>query len=114
MPSINLSEFDVEPDIISIVPSEVAQRYQMIPINRAGATLIVAMADPSNIFAIDDIKFMTGYNVEIVVAAEAAIKEAIDKYGVVSGGYLSIKRVLRCHPFSNRDHFDPVPKKVHY
>ena len=80
VPSINLSEFDVEPEIIAVVPAEVAQKYQMIPINRAGATLIVAMADPSNIFAIDDIKFMTGYNVEVVVAAEAAIKDAIDKY----------------------------------
>ncbi len=80
VPSINLAEFDVEPEIIAVVPAEVAQKYQMIPINRAGATLIVAMADPSNIFAIDDIKFMTGFNVEVVVAAEAAIKAAIDKY----------------------------------
>jgi len=80
VPSINLSEFDIEPAVIETVPAEVAQKYQIIPINRAGATLIVAMADPSNIFAIDDIKFMTGYNVEVVVASEAAIKEAIDKY----------------------------------
>jgi type IV pilus assembly protein PilB len=80
VPSINLSEFDVEPSVIETVPAEVAQKYQMIPINRAGATLIVAMSDPSNIFAIDDIKFMTGYNVEVVVASEAAIKDAIDKY----------------------------------
>ncbi len=80
VPSINLSEFDVEPSVIETVPAEVAQKYQMIPINRAGATLIVAMSDPSNIFAIDDIKFMTGYNVEVVVASEAAIKESIDKY----------------------------------
>ncbi len=80
VPSINLSEFDVEHSVIETVPAEVAQKYQMIPINRAGATLIVAMSDPSNIFAIDDIKFMTGYNVEVVVASEAAIKESIDKY----------------------------------
>jgi type IV pilus assembly protein PilB len=80
VPSINLAEFDIEPSVIATIPPEVAQKYQMIPINRAGATLIVAMADPSNIFAIDDIKFMTGYNVEVVVAAEAAIKAAIDKY----------------------------------
>ena len=79
VPSIDLAEFDVDPAIVSLVPSEVAQKYQLVPINRAGATLIVAMADPSNIFAIDDIKFMTGFNVEVVVAAEAAIKDAIDK-----------------------------------
>ncbi len=80
VPSINLKEFDVDPAVITLIPSDVAQKYQLVPINRAGATLIVAMSDPSNIFAIDDIKFMTGFNVEVVVAAEAAIKEAIDKY----------------------------------
>lgn len=80
VPSIDLEEFDVDPAVISLIPEEVAQKYQLVPINRAGATLIVAMSDPSNIFAIDDIKFMTGFNVEVVVAAEAAIKEAIDQY----------------------------------
>ncbi|MFO7811798.1 MAG: type IV-A pilus assembly ATPase PilB, partial [Pelovirga sp.] len=80
VPSIDLKEFDVDPAVIKLVPATVAQKYQLLPINRAGATLIVAMSDPSNIFAIDDIKFMTGYNVEVVVAAEAAVKEAIDTY----------------------------------
>ncbi|MCK5912324.1 MAG: type II secretion system protein GspE, partial [Desulfuromusa sp.] len=80
VPSIDLAEFDIDPAVVALVPAEVAQKYQLIPVNRAGATLIVAMADPSNIFAIDDIKFMTGFNVEVVVAAEAAIKAAIDKF----------------------------------
>ncbi len=80
VPSIDLAEFDVDPAVIALIPEEVAQKYQLVPINRAGATLIVAMSDPSNIFAIDDIKFMTGFNVEVVVAAEAAIKDAIDQY----------------------------------
>ena len=80
VPSIDLKEFEIDPAVIKLVPAEVAQKYQLIPINRAGATLIVAMSDPSNIFAIDDIKFMTGYNVEVVVASEAAVKEAIDNY----------------------------------
>ncbi len=80
VPSINLSEFEIDAAVIRLLPAEVAQKYQIIPINRAGSTLIVAMADPSNIFAIDDIKFMTGYNVEVVVAPEASIKISIDKY----------------------------------
>ena len=80
VPSINLHEFEIDPAVIRLVPAEVAQKYQVIPINRAGSTLIVAMSDPSNIFAIDDIKFMTGYNVEVVVAPDASIKQAIDKY----------------------------------
>lgn len=80
VPSINLSEFQIDPEVIKMVPFEVAKKYFIIPVNRAGATLILAMADPSNIFAIDDIKFMTGYNVEAVVAAEASIIEAIKTY----------------------------------
>src|SRR6266404_5505430 len=66
VPSINLKEF--------------AEKHQCIPVNRAGASLILAMSDPSNIYAIDDIKFLTGYNVEVVVASEQAIKEALEKY----------------------------------
>ncbi len=80
VPSINLSELEVDQAVIKIIPAEVAQKYQIIPVNRAGSTLIVAMSDPSNIFAVDDIKFMTGYNVEVVVASEAAIKASIDKF----------------------------------
>src|SRR5512133_1581885 len=56
VPSINLAEFEIDPAVIKLVPSEVASKYQVVPINRAGSTLIVAMSDPSNIFAIDDIK----------------------------------------------------------
>ena len=80
VPSINLSEFEIDQSVIQLIPADVVQKYQLVPVNRAGATLIVAMTDPSNIFAIDDIKFMTGYNVEVVVASEACIKTAIDKY----------------------------------
>jgi type IV pilus assembly protein PilB len=80
VPSIDLNEFDIEPDIIKLIPKEVVLKHQVIPVNRTGSTLIVAMADPSNIFAIDDIKFLTGYNVEVVVASEQAIEGAVEKY----------------------------------
>ena len=80
VPSINLSEFDVDEDVINLIPKEVAQKHQCIPINRAGASLIVAMADPSNIYAIDDLKFLTGFNIEVVVASEVAIEESIARY----------------------------------
>jgi len=80
VPSVNLNEFEIDPAVAATVPADVAQKYQIVPINRAGSTLIVAMSDPSNIFAIDDLKFMTGYNVEVVVASEAAIKVCIDRY----------------------------------
>ncbi len=85
VPSINLSHFEVDPNVIKLIPSEIAQKHQVIPINRTGNVLTVAMADPSNIFAIDDIKFMTGFKVEPVVAAETSIKNAINKHYDSSG-----------------------------
>ncbi|MDD2321027.1 MAG: type IV-A pilus assembly ATPase PilB [Geobacteraceae bacterium] len=80
VPSINLAEFEIDPAVVKLLPVEVVQKYQAIPVNRSGSTLILAMSDPSNIFAIDDIKFMSGYNVEVVVASDTGIKSAIDKY----------------------------------
>src|SRR5215203_642437 len=80
VPSINLTQFDIDPGVIKLVPAETAQKYQIVPLSRAGATLTIAMTDPTNVFAMDDIKFMTGYNVEPVVASEIAVIEAIQKY----------------------------------
>ncbi|MCK9418051.1 MAG: type IV-A pilus assembly ATPase PilB [Nitrospirae bacterium] len=80
VPYVDLSKFEINPAVIKHIPAEVAQKYRIMPINRAGATITIAMVDPSNIFAIDDIKFMTGYNVEAVVATEGAIVEAVKKY----------------------------------
>ncbi len=80
VPAINLSEFEIDQEVIRLVPREVAEKHQVIPVNRAGASLIVAMADPSNIFAIDDLKFLTGYNIEPVIASETAIMTAVDRY----------------------------------
>jgi type IV pilus assembly protein PilB len=70
----------VDPAIIKIIPAETARKYQILPLSRSGATLTIAMADPTNVFAMDDIKFMTGYNVEPVVASEISLDEAIEKY----------------------------------
>jgi type IV pilus assembly protein PilB len=80
VPSINLSEIEIEQEVINLVPKEVADKHLVVPVNKAGANLIVAMADPSNIYAIDDLKFLTGYNIEVVVSSEQTIKEAIEKY----------------------------------
>jgi type IV pilus assembly protein PilB len=80
VPSINLDHFEVDPAIIKIIPAETARKYQILPLSRSGATLTIAMADPTNVFAMDDIKFMTGYNVEPVVASESSLDEAIERY----------------------------------
>jgi len=80
VPYVDLNRFDVDVNVVKLIPSDVAQKYQIMPINRTGATITIAMVDPSNVFAIDDVKFMTGYNVEPVVATEAGIKSSIAKY----------------------------------
>jgi type IV pilus assembly protein PilB len=80
VPSIALGQFDVDAAVVKLVPAETAQKYQIIPLSRSGATLTIAMTDPTNVFAMDDIKFMTGYNVEPVVASETAVIDAIQKY----------------------------------
>jgi type IV pilus assembly protein PilB len=80
VPTIDLAEFEIDSAVIKLIPEDVATKHQVLPVNRAGSTLIIATADPSNIFAIDDIKFLTGYNVEVVVATEEALKAAIDRY----------------------------------
>src|SRR5438309_7585541 len=86
VPSINLAQFEIDPAVIKLIPAETAQKYQIIPLSRAGATLTIAMTDPTNVFAMDDIKFMTGYNVEPVVASETAITEAVQKYYPAKAG----------------------------
>jgi type IV pilus assembly protein PilB len=80
VPSINLKFYEVDPSVIKLVPQETAIRYQIVPLSRVGSTLTIAMTDPTNVFAMDDIKFMTGFNVEPVVASETAIGEAIHKF----------------------------------
>ena len=80
VPSINLTQFEIDPGIIKLIPAETAHKYQIVPLSRAGATLTIAMTDPTNVFAMDDIKFMTGYNVEPVVASETAIVETIENH----------------------------------
>jgi type IV pilus assembly protein PilB len=80
VPAINLASFKIDLTIIKLVPTETARKYQIVPLSRSGSTLTIAMTDPTNVFAMDDIKFMTGYTVEPVVASEVAITDAIEKY----------------------------------
>ena len=86
VPSISLADFEVDPAVIKLVSAETAQKYQIVPLARSGATLTIAMIDPTNVFAMDDIRFMTGYNVEPVVASEIAVLDAIQRYYAKTGG----------------------------
>ncbi len=93
VPSINLRHFEIDESIIRLIPADVARKYQFIPVSKTGATLTVAMADPTNVFAMDDITFITGYRVEPVVASEEALREAIDKYYGTTHA-LELKKVM--------------------
>jgi len=80
IPSVNLELFDIEPSVIRLIPREVADKYSVLPLSRVGATLTLAMVDPTNVFALDDIKFMTGLNIEPVVVSEIGVHAAITSY----------------------------------
>jgi type IV pilus assembly protein PilB len=80
LPSINLSDIEIDASVLKLVPREICEKHQVIPVRRNGPTLIVAMADPSNIFAIDELKFLTQYNIEPVVASENALESALSRY----------------------------------
>ena len=80
IPSVNLDLFNIDPAVLRLIPQEVAQKHSVLPLSRVGATLTLAMVDPTNVFALDDVKFMTGLNVEPVVVAEGSVQQAIAKY----------------------------------
>jgi type IV pilus assembly protein PilB len=80
VPSVDLAGMEIDEAVIKIIPADIARKYTILPVNKAGATVTVAMIDPTNVFAMDDVKFMTGYRVEPVVASETAIRAAIDRY----------------------------------
>ncbi|GMU64268.1 MAG: pilus biosynthesis protein TapB [Acidobacteriota bacterium] len=93
VPAIDLARVEVDETVIKVVPAEVARKYMLLPVAKVGAKITLAMVDPTNVFAMDDIKFMTGYNVEPVVASESAIRVAIDKhYG--STHAIELKKVM--------------------
>src|SRR5919106_983542 len=79
IPSITLSQLDIDPEVLKLVPESIARKYEVLPIKRQGATLTLAMADPTNVFAMDDIAFMTNLQVAPVVASQGAIRKTIER-----------------------------------
>ena len=80
VPSVDLKSIEIDQGILGLISADVARKYTILPVSKAGARLTVAMADPTNVFALDDIKFMTGYTVEPVVTSDSALSAAIDEY----------------------------------
>jgi type IV pilus assembly protein PilB len=80
VPAVDLNGMDIDEAVLKIIPADLARKYTILPVSKTGATVTVAMIDPTNVFAMDDVKFMTGYRVEPVVASESGIRTAIDRY----------------------------------
>ena len=108
--ALDLSDFRPDPAITRLIPSDVANKFQVVPISRSGRRLTIAMANPSNIFAIDDIKFITGYEVEPAVASESAIKKAIDKAYDSAASFESVMRTMEDEIEVIEDQPDDTPE----
>ncbi len=80
VPAVNLDLFDVDPNAVRLLPEETARKYMVLPLARNGSTMTLAMVDPANVFAIDDIKFMTGLNIDQVVVSELSLERALARY----------------------------------
>lgn len=91
--SVDLSKIETDPSVTKLIPTDVVQKYNVVPVRRVGAVLTIAMVDPSNVFAIDDIKFMTGYDIEVVVSSESAIMAAMSKSYDTSS--MNLQQVLK-------------------
>ena len=82
IPCINLSYFEMDPEVIKLLPRDVALKYQVVPLSKVGTALSIAIADPNNVVALDELKFMTGLHIETLVASESQVREALERaYG---------------------------------
>ncbi|MEW6002447.1 MAG: type IV-A pilus assembly ATPase PilB [Nitrospirota bacterium] len=105
VPSINLLDYKIDPSVPKFIPADIARKYLIMPVARVGSTLTIAMADPSNVFAIDDVKFMTGYNIEVVVSTETSIFHAISTYyGGGSEALVTAKRTSNSEVLHAKDY----------
>ncbi|OQY28910.1 MAG: type IV-A pilus assembly ATPase PilB [Candidatus Cloacimonetes bacterium 4572_55] len=117
LPIIDLSKVEIHPNVIKLIPSDVAVKYQAIPVKRVGRKLTVAIANPLDMFALDDIKFVTAMDVEPAVGAESAIKKAIDKYYEQADSLADIMRLAEedqddIEVVKDEDNFDDEKIKI--
>lgn len=94
VPACDLSKMEVDEKVVKLIPAQVAQKFQIMPVNREGKTLILAMANPADVFTVEDIKFATGFDVQPVVCAESLIEKAIEKYYGVSGSLADVVKEI--------------------
>ncbi len=111
-PALNLAERHADLDVLRLVPMEVALKHELVPLERAGATLRVAMADPTDMLALDEIRFMTRLNVEPVLAAESAVVQAIGQWYSVAEEDARKKHLQDLVGFIDAEHAASVELKA--
>ena len=84
LPQIHLEGLALDPALTEVIPAQVARKYEILPIGREGANLKIAISDPSNIFALDDLKFLTGSNIQLFLVSDQSLREALDKFYTIS------------------------------
>jgi type IV pilus assembly protein PilB len=105
VPAINLSDYKIDQAVLKLIPIDISRKYLIMPVARVGATLTIAMADPSNVFAIDDVKFMTGYSVEVVVSSESSILNVISShYGSQGDALIATKKSATAQVVQAKDY----------
>ncbi len=80
LPTVNLSSAELDPQVLKLIPAEIAQKFQVMPIKRTGRTLFLAMSNAADVFTMENIAFLTGMEVKPVVCAETSLEKALDKY----------------------------------
>ena len=95
MGALRLSDIELNPEVVKMIPADIARKFNVIAITKLGKTLVVAISDPNNIYVLDAIKFITGYNVQPVISPEKAIQKAIDSYYKDTGGIDEILKGLK-------------------
>ena len=95
MPSVTLSQLDIDPDVLKLVPAQMARKYEIVPVERKGNVLTLAMADPTNVFALDDVTFLTNLQVQPSVAPQGAIRKAIELAPDLGQSHLGLGDSLR-------------------
>src|SRR3990170_6912698 len=101
--AINLTDYKIDPSLLKLIPIDMARKYLIMPVARVGATITIAMVDPSNVFAIDDVKFRTGYNVEVVVSSESSILNDISTH-YTDQAVVSIKNGFSLEMLQSKDY----------
>jgi hypothetical protein len=105
VPAIDLSDYKIDQAVLKLIPIDIVRKYLIMPVARVGATLTIAMADPSNVFAIDNVKFMTGYSVEVVVSSESLILNAISShYGGQGDALITTKKSATAQVIQAKDY----------